>query len=247
MVAFGTISTALAFTAVALPAALAGSPVPVDFSDNYVQPGEIKPLYESHGYKFEHFDLLGGVLDVTGNLVHDLLATVGHILGGGKKTKYGHGVGIIGGSDGDYNPGRVYHSSQKPFNILGLKALCCASNVSKRCDPVDCKIVLSGYDKPEGGKKIYDHEFYIPKSSHNGKAPIDIDATLDGHINLGVVGIDLSALVVDIQILELADIDINTNKKQRGRYSYKSRSQSPNHRGLLGLGLIVDLDLFLIL
>ncbi|RVD80369.1 uncharacterized protein DFL_008266 [Arthrobotrys flagrans] len=244
MVAFGTISTALAFTAAALPATLAGVR-PVDFSDNYVNPGEIKPLYESHGYKFEHFDLLGGVLDATGNLVHDILATVGSLLSGGKKTKYGHGVGIVGGYD-QYKPGRIHHSSQKPFNILGLKALCCASDISKICDPVDCRIKLTGYNKPEGGKKIYDHEFYIPKSSQNGKAPVDIDATLDGIVNLGVIGIDLSAIIIDIELLDLVDVDVNTKKKNRGRYSYKSRSQSPSN-GLLGLGLLVDLDLNLAL
>ncbi|KAK6517140.1 hypothetical protein TWF506_007016 [Arthrobotrys conoides] len=241
MVAFGTISTALAFTAAALPAALAGVQ-PIDFSDNYVQPGEIRPLYESHGYTFEHFDIIGGLLDTTGHLVHDLLATVGNILGGGRRTKYGHGVGIVGGYD-QFKPGRIHHSSGNPFNILGLKTLCCAADISRRCDPVDCRVKLSGYDKPEGGKKIYDHEFYVPKSSHRGKAPVDLDATLDGVINLGAIGIPLSSIVIDIDILDIIDIDVNTDKKHRGRYSYKSRSHSHNNRGLLGLGLLVDLDL----
>ncbi|KAK6533921.1 hypothetical protein TWF281_005265 [Arthrobotrys megalospora] len=241
MVAFNTISTALAFTAVALPAALAGGKT-VDFSDNYVQPGEIKPLYQSHGYQFEHFDLLGGVIDSAGNLVEDLLSTLGLL--GSKKYKYGHGVSIVGGYD-QYNPGRVYHSSGKPFKVLGLKALCCASDMSKGCNRLDCKIRLSGYDKPQGGKKIYDHEFYVPKSYSKGRdnAPIDIDVQLDGSINLGIVDIDLSALVVDIDILDIADVDVNNKKRHRGRYSYKSRSQSRNDNGLLGLGLVVDIDL----
>ncbi|KAK6509857.1 hypothetical protein TWF481_004586 [Arthrobotrys musiformis] len=245
MVAFGTITTALAFTAATLPSAFAGVQ-PIDFSDNYVQPGEIKPVYQSHGYQFEHFNLLGGVLDLTGNLLHDVGVTVGGLLGGllgGKKTitKYGHGVAIIGGPN-HYAPGRVHHTSQKPFNFLGLEVLCCAADMSKGCDPLDCRVKITGFDKPQGGKKIYDHDFYIPRSGNNGKAPIDIDATLDGYINLGVVGIDLSSIIVDIEALDLIDVDVNTKKKNHGRYSYKSLSQSPN-TGILGTGLIINLDL----
>ncbi|KAK6333859.1 hypothetical protein TWF730_004041 [Orbilia blumenaviensis] len=245
MVAIQAISTALAFTAVTLPVALAGART-VDFSDNYVQPGEIKPLYSSHGYQFEHFDLIGGVLDAAGNIVEDLLTTLG--LRGGKKYKYGHGVGIVGGYDG-YKPGRIYHSSKKPFNILGLKALCCAGDISNRCEVVDCKIKLSGYDKPQGGKKIYDHEFYIPSSYNkgHGNAPIDIDATVDGVVNLGRHNTALHGLEVHIEILDLIDVDINTKQKHRGRYSYKSRSQNPRTSGLLGLGLLVDADIQLAL
>ncbi|KAF3199861.1 hypothetical protein TWF106_003538 [Orbilia oligospora] len=239
MVAFGTISTALAFTAAALPVALAGIQ-PIDFSDNYVKPGEIRPLYESHGYTFEHFDLIGGLLDTTGHLVYDLLATVGDILGGGGRTRYGHGVGIIGGYD-QYKLGRIHHSSGKPFNILGLKTLCCAPHISRRCDPVDCRIKISGYDKPEGGRKVYDHEFYIPKSSHRGRAPVYLDTIHDGIATRGVPGQDLSSILIDIDFLDT--VDNGADKRHSGRYSYKSRSQSRNNRDLLGLGLLVDLDL----
>ncbi|KAF3281617.1 hypothetical protein TWF970_002173 [Orbilia oligospora] len=195
MVAFGTISTALAFTAAALPVALAGIQ-PIDFSDNYVKPGEIRPLYESHGYTFEHFDLIGGLLDTTGNLVYDLLATVGDILGGGR---------------------------------------------TRRCDPVDCKIKISGYDKPEGGRKIYDHEFYIPKSSHRGRAPVYLDATRDGIATHGVPGQYLSSMNIDVDFLDTTGN--GADKEHSGRYSYKSRSQSRNKRDPLGLGLVIDLNL----
>ncbi|KAF3311639.1 hypothetical protein TWF173_008258 [Orbilia oligospora] len=217
MVAFGTISTALAFTAAALPVALAGIQ-PIDFSDNYVKPGEIRPLYESHGYTFEHFDLIGGLLDTTGNLVYDLLATVGDILSG-----------------------RIHHTSGKPFNILGLKTLCCAPHISRRCDPVDCKIKISGYDKPEGGRKVYDHEFYIPKSSHRGRAPVYLDATRDGIATHGVPGQYLSSMNIDVDFLDTTGN--GADKEHSGRYSYKSRSQSRNKRDPLGLGLVIDLNL----
>ncbi|KAJ6258491.1 hypothetical protein Dda_6533 [Drechslerella dactyloides] len=245
MVAFRAISTALAVAAVAQPfGALAKS---VDFADNYVQPGSIKPLTKSYGYQFENFDILGGVLNDVGEVVEDLLATLGAVLGLNghhyEKTKYGHGVGIVRGIDGHYNePGRIYHSDGKNFNVHSLKALCCAADMSKKCEILDCHIKLSGYDKPVGGNKIYDHDFYVPKSYNSGNkdiAPIDIDVSLDGIVNLGVVGIDLSALVVDIELLDLVDIEVNTDKKHRGRYNYK-----PSHQhGVLGLGLIIDIDL----
>jgi hypothetical protein len=243
MVAFRALSAALAVAAVAQPVLATGKYV--DFSDNYVSPGQIKPLTKSHGYQFECFDLLGGVLDTAGNLLVDVLATLGVVLGG-KKTTYGHPISIVGGYDGHYNqPGRIYHQSGKPFKPLALKALCCAANFEKNCDILDCHISLSGYDKKTGGNKIYQHDFYVPKSYNKGKttAPIDLDVTLDGYVSLGAVGLDLSALVIDIELLDLVDIDVNTKEKHRGRYSYK-----PSHApGVSGIGALIDIDLDLTL
>ncbi|KAF3921258.1 hypothetical protein ABW21_db0206136 [Orbilia brochopaga] len=251
MVAFRAISSALAVAAVTAPfGALANN---VDFGDNNVKPGYIQPLTRSHGYNFEHFDLLGGAIDTTGNIAEDVLAT----LGGGrswnnwngwsngwnpKGHNYGHGVGIVGGLDDHYHqPSRIYHPTGKNFNIWSLKALCCAADLSKRCHILDCHIKLSGYNKHSGGKKVYDHDFYVPKS-YNGRNkdvnPIDIDIKKDGIVNYGRPGMDLAAIVIDIELFDIADIKGN-DQKRRGRYSYK-----PSHqRGVVGLGLVVDIDL----
>ncbi|KAK6337764.1 hypothetical protein TWF696_001244 [Orbilia brochopaga] len=246
MVAFRAISSALAVAAVTAPfGALANN---VDFSDNYVQPGYIQPLHKSHGYNFDHFDLLGGVVDAVGDVVEDVLATVGGVLSHGHKQnkhKYGngHGVGIVGGVDNHYHqPGRIYHSSGKPFHILSLKALCCAADLSKKCHILDCHIKLRGYDKPNGGKKIYDHDFYVPKSynGHNKNvSPIDIDVGKDGILNLGDHKRGFRGVEIEIELLDLLKVEVDTKQKHRGRYSYK-----PSHQhGVLGLGLIVGIDI----
>ncbi|KAF3938994.1 hypothetical protein ABW19_dt0204411 [Dactylella cylindrospora] len=224
MVAFRSLAL---LSLAALPSVLAT----VDFTDVPVKPNEIKPLDYSKGYKFENTDLIGGVLDAAGNIVEDLLVS----LGLGSK-KYGRGVGIIGGVDNHYGkPTRIYHSSGKPFHVLSLKALCCAANLSKHCNLLDCHIKLLGYDKPIGGNKIYDHDFYIPKPYPGKKTtPVDIDVELDGEINLGVVGIDLSGIEIDIELLDLAEVEVNGKPKRRGRYSYKPSKAN---------GILIDIDL----
>ncbi|KAK6531660.1 hypothetical protein TWF694_002837 [Orbilia ellipsospora] len=243
MVSFKAISAALAVAAVAQPVLATSSYV--DFSDNYVSPGQIKPLSNSYGYRFDCFDLLGGVLDFTGNLIEDVLATLGAILGG-KKVKYGHPVGIIGGVGNHYKgPSRIYHSTGKPFQVLSLKALCCAADLSKKCNILDCRINLSGYDKQSGGNKIYDHDFYVPKSYNQGNkdvAPIDIDVTTDGILKLGVIGLDLNSVIVKVDLLDVLDVDVNT--KPHGHYSYPPlRShQTTGVSAILDLNLALNVD-----
>ncbi|KAF3913493.1 hypothetical protein AA313_de0209485 [Arthrobotrys entomopaga] len=248
MVSFKAFSAALAVAAVAQPVLATSSYV--DFSDNQVSPGQIKALTRSHGYNFDCFDLLGGVLDSAGNIIEDVLATLGATLGGilhaPKKTTYGHPVSIIGGIDNHYKgPSRIYHSSGKPFSVLSLQALCCSADFSKRCNILDCHIKLTGYDKHVGGNKIYDHDFYIPKSYNHGNkdvAPIDIDVATDGILNLGVIGLDLSSVVVDVELLDL--LELNVNSPAHGHYSYPPRRyhQTTGVPVLLGISLDLDVD-----
>ncbi|EWC47243.1 hypothetical protein DRE_03362 [Drechslerella stenobrocha 248] len=237
MVAVRAITTALAIASVS-QGVLANRNT-INFADNYLKPGQVQPLTYSNGWQFQNIDLVGGVLDAAGNIVEALLATLGLT---------GHD-GLLGGllaylrppSRHYQKPGRIYHSAGKPFNILSLKALCCAADLSKKCNVLDCHIKLTGFDKAVGGKKIYDHDFYVPKSYNHGKqlAPIDIDVNVDGILNLGVIGEILHALQIEINLLNIIDIDVNTGKKPRGRYAYK-----PHHaNGVIGLPVILDVVL----
>ncbi|KAF3923084.1 hypothetical protein ABW20_dc0106042 [Dactylellina cionopaga] len=243
MVAFRAISTALAVAAITQSSGVLATYSNVDFSDNYVSPGQIKPFTKSHGYRFDCFDLLGGVLDTAGNVVESLLANLGISLGG-KPKNYGHPVSIVGGYDNHYKqPSRIWHETGKPFNVLSLKALCCAADFSQRCNILDCHIKLTGYDKISGGNKIYDHDFYVPKNYNNGKdiAAIEINVLTDGVLNLGVLGHKLDSVVVEIQPLDILDIDVNTkeNKQHHGHYN----SQPRREHGTKGVGLVLDIDL----
>ncbi|EPS41679.1 hypothetical protein H072_4440 [Dactylellina haptotyla CBS 200.50] len=244
MVAFRAISTALAVAAVAQPI-LATSYDNVDFSDNYVAPGQVKPLTYSHGYVFECFDLLGGVLNAAGDIIEDVLATLGGILGGGKKPSYGHGISIVGGIGGHYKrPGHIYHQSGKPFNVISLKALCCAADLSSKCNILDCHIKLTGYDKQTGGNKIYSHDFYVPKSYNKDAtiAAIDVDVNVDGIVTLGRPGLPLLSVDVEVDLLNDLKVDAKVNTG-RGRYSYPPTG---NYRDVaVGslLNIILDADL----